>query len=267
MKWVATVTTAPRQNPTLVETVVSVKACGWEPVLFAEPNTDLTNKLVKNCEIHRNEKRLGVWFNWIKSAEYALSQSPDLIAMFQDDVDIHPESKYFLESIDWPKDAGYVSLYTPMHYQLTKSGVCRHGMFGVKTGAMWGATALVFKPDVLNATICHKKAKEWCGIRPRTNPEGYKERRRAEPWTIQNSDYIIGLIVQNYLRKKLYYFSPSLGSHIAEFSAINHGGNKGRRNCYVAADYSLPIKEQVFGSMFDPRKYDRTQNVDATGNQ
>jgi hypothetical protein len=264
MKWVAVVTTAPRQEPTLVKTLISLDSCGWKPVIFAEPLSPITDWTKNNFEVYHNTTRLGVWFNWLKSAEYALKQKPDLIAMFQDDVEVHPESKDFIENLQWPKDAGYISLYTPKHYQLTKSGICKHGMFSVKTGAMWGATALIFKPDVLKATIEHRKAKEWCGIKPRTNPEGYKERRRAQPWTIQNSDYIIGLIVQNYLRKKLYYFSPSLCSHIAEHSAIGHGGNKGRRNCYVSANYALPVKEQVFGTLFNPRKYDRLDDGNAT---
>jgi hypothetical protein len=249
-----TVTTAPRKECTLIECLESLELAGLEPVVFAEPGSTKTDRPTV-----QNENRLGVWFNWLQSARWALESGADTIYMFQDDMITHPESVDLINSITWPKDAGYVSLYTPKHYQFTKTRELRKKMYTIKTGSMWGATAMVFKRDVLKQLIDHPKCMDWCGCKPRTNPEGYKERRRAQPWTIQNSDYIIGLVLQMYLRYKLYYFNPSPSYHCSRYSAIGHGGNSGRRNAYYIAYQDQPLHPQIFG-----KSYNFERNPDET---
>jgi hypothetical protein len=246
MPWICTVTTAPRKECTLVQTLESIELAGWEPVIFAEPGSTVTNRKTLT-----NDCRLGVWHNWLTSARYALDSGADRIMMFQDDIITHPESKDLLDSIEWPKDTGYISLYTPKHYQSDKRGNIRKGMFPIKTGSMWGATAMAFPREVLSQLINHPKALDWCGCKPRTNPEGYKERRRAAPWTIQNSDYIIGVVLK-LLARRLYYFNPSPCQHISRHSSIGHGDNTGRRNAYYVAAKDLPLTYQIFGTKEEP---------------
>jgi len=45
--------------------------------------------------------------------------------------------------------------------------------------------------------------------------------------------------------KSMWFMDPSPVQHIAEHSAMGHGGNKGRRNCGRCAKFSTPLKDQV----------------------
>jgi hypothetical protein len=244
VKWCVVVATAPRKVPTVIETLESLEDCGWSPTVFAEPGSIDTGRATI-----WNEERLGVWRNWVKSCIWALDQEADLIMTVQDDTEFHPESRALVESIEWPEDAGYISLYTPKHYQQWKDGRPRPvGFYPVKTNSMWGAMALVFKPDVLARVISHPRALDWCGVAPKNKESraGYKERRKAEPWKIQNSDFIIASILLRNLKRKLYYFNPSPCTHISKFSSIGHGDNSGRRNAYYVAARDLPLTYQIF---------------------
>lgn len=245
MEWSVVVTTAPRKSPTIIQTLESLEDCGWSPTVFAEPDS-----LDTSWPTFQNEQRLGVWFNWLKSCRWAIEQHPEFVLTVQDDAEFHPECKQLIESVEWPGDAGYISLYTPKHYQFWKDGSARpNGLYSVKTQSMWGAVALVFKPSVLRDLIEHPRAKHWAGVRckNRSNWPALKEKRLANPHMIQNSDTIIGSILTKTLGRKLYYFNPSPCAHISKYSACGHGDNHGRRNAFFIADQSIPILEQLNG--------------------
>lgn len=246
-KWTVCVTTAPRRECTCVATLESLEDCGWNPVVFAEPGSSPTGDRVR----FDNPERLGVWHNWLRAARWALDQASDYIMTVQDDTDFHPESRLLIESTQWPEDAGYISLYTPKHYQQWKNGTPRQtGLYSVKTQSMWGAVALVFKPKILRALIDHPRAISWVGSRckKKSNWPALREKRLANPHMIQNSDTIIGSILTKTFGLKLYYFNPSPCAHIATHSTCGHGGNRGRRNAWFIADSSIPIMEQINGS-------------------
>ncbi len=239
MDWSVVVTTAPRRECTLIETLDSLADCGWSPTVFAEPSSTPSE-----WPTHWNETRLGVWHNWLKAARFALDQPSDFVLTVQDDCSFHPESRELIESIEWPADAGYVSLYTPKHYQRWKNGTPRkHGLYPVNTQSMWGACALVFRPEILANLVNHPRAKSWLGVRGKKKSgwKSLKEKRRQNPSMVQNSDTIIGSILTKSLKRKLYYFNPSPVSHVARYSAIGHGDNSGRRNAWQIADPSIPL--------------------------
>ncbi len=243
MKWSVVVTTAPRRECTLIQTLESLTDCGWDPTVFAEPGSTSTS-----YPTHHNETRLGVWHNWLKSCSWALAQQPDFVMTVQDDCEFHPESKDLIESINWPLDAGYVSLYTPKHYQIWRNGRPRQlGMYHVNTSSMWGACALVFRPNILQSLINHPCAKHWLGVRGKNRKQwpALKLKRQQNPWMIQNSDTVIGSVLTRNFGLKLYYFNPSPASHISKFSAIGHGDNRGRRNAWKIADPSIPLADQL----------------------
>ncbi len=244
-RWSVVVTTAPRMECTLSRSLESLVDCGWDsPTVFAEPGSTATEFLT-----FTNVTRLGVWHNWLASCRWAIEQDADFILTVQDDAEFHPQSKELIESIDWPSDAGYVSLYTPKHYQFWKDGSCRpNGIYPVKTQSMWGAVALVFKPDVLRQLVNHPRALSWLGCRSKTKTkwEDLRAKRLANPHMIQNSDTIIGSILTKSLGRKLYYFNPSPVSHFSKHSACGHGGNGGNRNSYFIADHSIPLGLQIF---------------------
>jgi hypothetical protein len=43
----------------------------------------------------------------------------------------------------------------------------------------------------------------------------------------------------------MWFMDPSPVQHIAKYSATNHGGNTGKRNCGRCAKYSIPLEDQV----------------------
>jgi hypothetical protein len=234
--WFVAVTTAPRKQCTLAASIDTMRTAGWEPVVFAEPGSTKTN-----AQTLPNPTKLGVWRNWLASAEYALANtSAKRILTVQDDSLFHPDSKAFIESIKWPaKHAAFVSLYTPKHYSQGRSvGVNR-----IKTRSMWGACALVWDRQALSRVVRHEIAKTWLGASPKSG-QGVYQSRRDNPATIANSDTAIGKIV-NALKLSMWFVDPSPVYHAAVHSTINHGGNAGRRNCGRCADHTMPLSEQV----------------------
>jgi hypothetical protein len=223
--------------------------CGWQPTIFAEPKSTT----VRGYEVFTNDSRMGVWRNWLRAARWAIEQRAEYIITVQDDSLFHPQSREFIESIQWPADAGFVSLYTPEHYTIKRDEKTKRllmntlkptGVRKVVTYSLWGACALVWKPEALAAVVNHPIAKTWLGVRGST--PAVMERRKADPALIANSDTAIGRIC-NAIGLGMYFVDPSPVSHIAYYSTIGHGGNGGRRNAYRIADHSQPLSYQVLG--------------------
>jgi len=253
MKWAVAINTAPRKDCTLQRCLDSVRACGWEPIVFAEPGSTTTNAVT-----FRNRQRKGVWHNWRQAAQHCINQSPDVVLTIQDDAVFHPDTKRFAESILWPDPkTGYVSFYCPKHYQHWKDGRQRpFGVFSVNCSSMWGAMALAFPPEVLQGLLNHPRALSWTGAKIKRKKgeafndykarwESVKQKRMDNPCFIQNSDTAIGIILRKHMKHKLMYVSPSPVDHISKFSSIGHGGNTGKRNAYFIADHSIPLDQQV----------------------
>jgi hypothetical protein len=252
--WFVAVTTAPRKDCTLVECLQSIVNCGWSPVVFAEPGaTEQTT-----FETRWNDTRLGVWHNWLASCRAGVASGADYVLTVQDDSLFHPDSREFIESIDWPADAAFVSLYTPKHYTVKRDNTLRPcGVRRVNTRSLWGACALVWRRETLASVISHRVAASWLGAGParkkRELSRTFTARRAAwfavrrnAPFRIANSDTAIGKIC-NAMGLGMWFVDPSPVSHIAKYSTIGHGGNDGRRNAYRIADHSLPLSYQVFG--------------------
>lgn len=274
--WGVGITTAPRtQHRTLPECVESVIANGWNPVIYAEPNTDLSG-LPKGLQIVKNTERLGVWRNWKAAAGDLLKRFPDaeFILTIQDDTIFHPQSRWFAEHFFPVNSQRVFSFYTPKHYGqradvfdqtgkirqknlpyetarkwITKTRARRGwklksyhkdvGMHKINTRSLWGACAMAFPRKLLQAVLEHKTARNWLGHRGKMNPEKWRERQTSEPWRIQNSDTAIGNIL-NALGWEYWCPVPSLADHIAEASAdgVGHGGRGGRRSAawFAAGD-------------------------------
>lgn len=254
MKWFVAVTTAPRRDPTLNRCIISLRDCGWEPVIFAEPDSPTTDALT-----HHNSERLGVWRNFIRSIEIALESDAEVIMTVQDDTEFHPDSKDFVESIMWPApDCGFISLYTPMHYTIYDEVNLRKlrrmnpniepirpiGVNRIYTRSLWGACALVWPRKILEIVINSPIVTTWLGATPKSRDPAVYQKRRENPSMIANSDTAIGKIM-NANGRSMWFVDPSPVAHIAEYSAIGHGGNKGRRNAYRIADHSIPLSVQV----------------------
>ncbi len=251
-KWSVVVTTAPRKDPTLSVCLDSLLISGWNAKIFAEPgNYDYLNEEYTGNVIFNSEKR-GVWWNWVDSCRWALKNTTaENIMTVQDDSLFHPDSKSFVENFLWPReDTGFVSLYTPKHYSVRghlKSKPPRPvGLNKIFTRSLWGACALIFPRSVLEEMMDDPFIDEWRGANLKTKSawEKKKKERGENPHMIANSDTAIGKMM-NKMKKSMWFMDPSPVQHIAEYSAMGHGGNKGRRNCGRCAKFSTSLNEQV----------------------
>lgn len=251
-KWAVGITTAPRRQYTLATCVESVKAAGWEPIIYAEPGSKLDD--IGKTTVVQNETRLGAWFNWLEMCRDLLRRFPDADAIFtiQDDVELVDGVREFIESNLWPSEkTGVVSLYTPKHYanvwDVEKAGhkPSRHltlqaaekqakrnggnvvtkrrpiGCYRVVEGSYWGACALIFPRYIIEAIVSDKDSDRWRGVGRR--------RHVREPHEVANVDTVIGRLIRKY-KKEIRTYTPSLASHFAYASSIGHGDNSGRRN-------------------------------------
>ena len=262
MKWGVGITTAPREPSTLADCVQSVVANGWEPAVYAEPGSDVSGLLSQTHVVERRD-RLGAWANWLDMARRLLTEHPDadVILTIQDDTRIIERAKEFFEAQGWPDQPdkiGFVSLYTPSHYQqrfhvLAADGrlvadapneprarrkQARYpgsrvaptpklpGCLPVATDSLWGACALAFPRASLEKIVRHKLAERW---------RGYNGRQTGVE--IKNVDTAIGKIC-NALGLKMWFWHPSLAQHFAVKSSLpGHGGCTGKRAAaYVATD-------------------------------
>lgn len=238
------ITTAPRKEPTVHTCIESFREAGWEPMIYAEPESEKTN-----CVQYTNGQRQGVWRNWVKSVKIALESGSKYIITAQDDIIIHPQTRDLVEWVIEHKPQaleGFLSLYTPKHYSEYQNRPRPTGINRIRTHSLWGACCLVWKREVLEQVIAHPLVDKWLGapLRTKSAQERVFEQRRKFPYLIANSDTAIGKIM-NRLDLPMYFVDPSPANHIASHSAIGHGGNRGRRNCGRCADSGLSIWEQI----------------------
>lgn len=241
MKWYVAVTTAPRKDPTIQTCLESLIHCGWEPHIFAEPESIITSH-----PTIQNSIRLGIWRNWTNSVKIALLSKAEVIMTVQDDTLFHPDSKTFVESIMWPaENCGFVSLYTPKHYTIRKDKTLRpRGINKIITRSLWGACALIWPRQVLENIIKDPIIDAWAGAPPKSKNKKVMEVRRNNPHIIANSDTAIGKLMNKH-RYSMWFIDPSPVQHIAQYSTIAHGNNSGRRNAFRIADHSIPLDYQV----------------------
>ena len=227
----------PPGNGSLTYCCASIEACGWNPIVFAEPGSTETD-----YQTISNPVKLGIWHNWLNACRWCLENSScDYIMTVQDDSLFHPDCKSFVDALAWPSKAAFVSLYTPKHYSRGKPvGVNR-----IYTKSLWGACALIWDREALEKVIETPTCSTWAGARPKSGSPIVMENRRKNPSTIANADTAIGKAI-NSLALAMYFVDPSPVHHIAKFSTISHGDNTGRRNCGRCSDFSRSLREQVY---------------------
>lgn len=210
-KWAVGMTTAPRPQVTIRESVASFKANGWTPTIFAEPGSDLDGI---DCPIVQHAERLGCWYNWICQAKSLLAWHPDAewILTTQDDAAIVPGCRELAEAWDWPDDCGVLSFYLPTrstydHPHRRQRVRKPRGINPIDQQNMHGTLAVAFPRDVLKSIVSHRIAIEW-GTR----------RKWRKPYLVDNDDICIGRCI-NALGLKMYYTFPSCCQHIATVSS------------------------------------------------
>jgi len=232
-----------------------VRAGATDVRIFAEPESYLGDVINRpNITVIQRPFRFGAWHNWLAMANQLLEESSaTLIMTVQDDTVFAPGAlRYAADHWCELLDVGFLSLYTPKHYQLkwlVKRGdrTLRHaaneeeaarfaaklpggyyekyvwpeGINRIRTRALWGTCAVIFPREVLRQALKTRIAAKWKGVASR-------RKRVREPWEIANVDTAIGRMM-NQLRRSMYFVNPAMAQHIADVSAIGHGGRGGRR--------------------------------------
>ncbi|MFV0445679.1 MAG: glycosyltransferase family 2 protein [Planctomycetaceae bacterium] len=207
------ITSAPRRIPTVAESARSIRAAGFEPIIFAEPGT---NGLPSGFEIVHRPQKLGCFHNYLQTLRDLLQRSPSAqaIVIFQDDAEAAPELREFLEHDLWPSsNTGAVSLYSPdfRGYESTS----QLGFKRITGKYLMGAVAMVYPRSVAEALVTRHTA--WRGVAKGEPLQDETKKKAVDTW--------IGHAVAGE-KRHVYYPNPSLVQHIAETSSLGHGGNQ-----------------------------------------
>ena len=203
--WSVGITTAPRTQPTLKETIDSLRRAGWQQLqLFAEPDVAMPEN-DPDLIISERPLRLGAFPNWYLSLTEMMLRNPKAEAYLicQDDVLFAQNSRDYLERHLWPAaEIGVVSIYCPSHYQQNQTpGFVRED----RGWSSWGALAYIFSNPSARLLLSDVAVLSHRGFGP---ADGMKQ-----------IDAVVGLWCE---RQQLPYYvhSPSLAQHVGETSTI-----------------------------------------------
>jgi len=108
MDWAVAVTTAPRPQPTLRQTLASLRWAGWP-----------------KCEVVADPRKAGSWPTWLRALSKLLNEYPaaDAYMTVQDDAVFCPELREYLEANLWPPgEVALCSPYCPTPYRSASGG-------------------------------------------------------------------------------------------------------------------------------------------------
>jgi glycosyltransferase involved in cell wall biosynthesis len=152
LRWQVGMLTAPRDAPTIHQTLASLHAAGFTQVhIFAEPGSWIP-RMASDLRVVLHERRLGNLTNFYNALVTLLEQAPDAdtFAIFQDDVHVAEGTRAWCESEFWPQGAGLVSLFTPRPHIQPETG---WHLLLPGTNRICGAQAMVFRRDVLRSFL------------------------------------------------------------------------------------------------------------------
>ncbi|QDV53285.1 hypothetical protein [Gimesia fumaroli] len=204
-QWSIGITTAPRTQPTLQQTIASLRAAGWQQLqLFAEPGVEVPEGDPDLITTQR-PVQLGAFPNWYLSLTEMMLRDPksEAYLICQDDVLFARNTRDYLECHLWPAaEIGVVSIYCPSHYQQNQDpGFVRED----RGWHSWGALAYVFSNPSARLLLSDVAVLSHRGFGP---AEGLRQ-----------IDAVVGLWCE---RQHLPYFvhSPSLAQHVGKTSTL-----------------------------------------------
>jgi hypothetical protein len=115
--WAVGVTTAPRRQPTLEQSIQGLLGCGWaDPYLFVDGAVELP-PIAQSMVSTTRSRPIGAWHNFYLGLTELVERNPrsDAYVMVQDDVlwPSAPQLVDYLSEFLWPvQQDGIVSLYT-----------------------------------------------------------------------------------------------------------------------------------------------------------
>lgn len=210
-RWAVGITAAPRPDPTLLRMADSAIRAGFDPVVYAEPGTDLADL---PCPAVVREELLGPWQNWRQTLADLLAADPaaEALLVLQDDIVFCRNVRALVErQFLWPQKCGVLSIYSPRHSWKGGYYKDKGGVLGVNRHHLIGACALVF-PRAVAERICSPEFAEHHGCWDSRAKPAAPHRKRAIEKYVRDAVTKMGL--------RCYYVAPSLAQHIGETSAI-----------------------------------------------
>lgn len=148
------VITAPRERPTITESLQSLRAAGFTQRvnIFAEPGSD--QPVGDGWFIHNHSARKGNFRNWVAALTWCVMQTQnEWVMICEDDISWSPgactQLEHDLRSWKTKRPVGALSLYCPI--RMSKVLEKRYGQplvqgwYGINLGrSTWGAQCLVF---------------------------------------------------------------------------------------------------------------------------
>jgi hypothetical protein len=208
-------TTAPRERPTLRQTLQSLADAGWNDLrLFAEPKSEIPEEF-SQLAVSWRDGRLGAFPNWFLGLSELAMRDPlaDAYFLCQDDVLFARGLRSYLEARLWPAPRlGVVSVYSPASQSSRGPDGFHIDDRGWDVG---GALALIFPNSAARAFLGH--------------PYVLNHRRRGPA----GGECFIDAVVGEWCHRTglpFYIHAPSLAQHIGDTSTLFPGaGNSGPR--------------------------------------
>ena len=241
--WACGVTTAPREKPTLTRTLESIEKAGFPaPTIFSD-DRGVACPLSYSERITQRAARLGAFPNFYCGLTELFMGNPtaDYYAMFQDDVRLTENCRWYLDDVLSPSGNQVHSIYTSSRYSgdYCGSGLLTTNHLIDNRYARWvfvtegwdyvGALAFVFSQESINTFL--------------TSPVAVQHRHSE--YGLRCVDSIVGKVFKTV---RAHY--PSLAQHIGDTSTI-HGAdypNEGQRqaaNFTESLPYGPPAPKTV----------------------
>jgi len=241
MKFRTGIIMAPRPVPTVLRCMNSLELSGFQPQIFAEPETTKLFAINRPDAIApigggirpSDSGVFGNFQNWIQTARDLLvnADPSDAILIAEDDAVFAPDLIPMLERDLWPvPSCGCISLYCPnmSNYRQIIPGL---NLTQIETpdrlssrGNLVGALGMLFPASVLKDLVYHPSVASWNGShRQSENPH-------TKPWERKAVDTWIGRTLAQ-MGHSIWHYSPSLVMHyepvgVKSNSSIGHGPAK-----------------------------------------
>lgn len=259
MQWAVGTIAAPRPaGGSLSVTVRSLRANGWDPIVFAEPGTEQTEDVVfridrpaRIAELHPTfeaspEGQLGNYQNYLQAAADLLQQRPnaDAILITEDDAEFCRGVRQWIEPRLWSHPAcGCYSLYT--------ANIPAHRSFHPRemvspTTPIMGSLALIWRPEVLRQILESPDIETWGGSSSQRLRQTPKWKRSAVDTFLGQQLRKTGFHMRLFTRSFVRHWLPP-GSR--DNSACGNGVSTGKR-----AEYSWVGENPDIPSLFEKRR-------------
>lgn len=152
LTWSAGIMTSLREVQTLEKCLESVRACGWFPVVYAQPDAIVA----ADVPTVRRQEAMDDWSAWKRALSQLAGASTSFVLLCRDDVQLSRDSRALIESTEWPDDVACVSLLTPSHMAAGTPG-----LHALSTESFQSDHALVFRTDLIPRLLQTEAVRKW----------------------------------------------------------------------------------------------------------